>query len=184
MSEFYIDPLLYHGRPTQGCDRLPVETASYDLLDRLGVPFTRLDHDPTPSIEGCHEVEALLGIDICKNLFLCNRQKTQFCLLLMPGRKPFRTKELSAQLGSARLSFADQSFMQEFLNITPGSVSVLGLMNDKENRVQLLIDRDVTAEDFFGCHPCINTSSLKIATTDLLNKILPDVRHEPIFVTL
>jgi Ala-tRNA(Pro) deacylase len=184
MSEFYVDPLLYHGRPANGCGRLPIETASYDLLGRLGVPFARLDHDPTPSIEACEEVEALLGIEICKNLFLCNRQKTQFYLLLMPGRKPFRTKELSAQIGSARLSFADESFMQELLHITPGSVSVLGLMNDHENRVQLLIDRDVTTQEFFGCHPCINTSSLKIAISDLLNKILPAVRHEPIFVLL
>lgn len=184
MSEFYLDPTLYSGRPTDAAGRLPVELTSYDLLDRLGVSFFRLDHDPTPSIEACEEVESRLGIEICKNLFLCNRQKTQFYLLMMPGRKPFRTKELSAQIGSARLSFADETFMQEFLHITPGSVSVLGLMNDMETRVQLLIDRDVTAQTFFGCHPCINTSSLKIATADLLNKILPAVRHEPAFVSL
>ncbi|MGE4549521.1 MAG: prolyl-tRNA synthetase associated domain-containing protein [Intestinibacillus sp.] len=184
MPEFYLDPTVYSGRPANTANRLPVEAASYDLLDRLGVPFTRLDHDPTPSIEACEEVEARLGIEICKNLFLCNRQKTQFYLLMMPGRKPFRTKELSAQIGSARLSFADEAFMQEFLHITPGSVSVLGLMNDTEGRVQLLIDRDVTAQAFFGCHPCINTSSLKIATADLLDKILLAARHEPVFVSL
>ena len=184
MSEYIIDPQLYHGRPTHDNGRLPIEIASYDLLDRLDIPFTRLDHGPTPSIEGCAEVETLLGIEICKNLFLSNRQETQFYLLMMPGRKPFRTKELSAQIGSARLSFANEAHMQEFLHITPGSVSVLGLMNDTENRVTLLIDRDVTAQEFFGCHPCINTSSLKIASSDLLLKILPCVRHEPIFVSL
>lgn len=184
MSELYIDPMLYFGRPACSRSRLPVETASYDLLDQLGIPYSRLDHDPTPSIEACGTVESLLGIEICKNLFLCNRQKTQFYLLLMPGRKPFRTKELSAQIGSSRLSFADESSMQELLQTTPGSVSVLSLMNDKENRVQLLIDRDVTAQEYFGCHPCANTTSLKIAMIDVLNKILPFIRHEPILVSL
>lgn len=139
MSDFYIDPVIHSGRPADSQGRLPVEIATYDLLDRLGVPFTRVDHDPTPSIEACKEVEELLGIDICKNLFLCNRQKTCFYLLMMPGQKPFRTKDLLAQIGSARLSFADESFMREFMHTTPGSVSVLGLMNDKENRIQLLI---------------------------------------------
>jgi len=184
MSDFYIDPALYSGRPANNNSRLPVEIAAYDLLDRLGVPFTRLDHDPTPSIDACEEVEALLGVEICKNLFLCNRQKTQFYLLMMPGRKPFRTKDLSAQIGSARLSFAEEIFMRDFMHISPGSVSVLGLMNDKENRVQLLIDRDVIAQQFFGCHPCVNTSSLRISTADLISKILPSVDHEPIFISL
>ncbi len=184
MSAFYLDPMLYNGRPTQSHGRLPVETASYDLLDRLDVRFVRLDHDPTPSIEACEAVESRLGIEICKNLFLCNRQKTQFYLLMMPGRKPFRTKELSAQIGSARLSFADETFMQAFLHITPGSVSVLGLLHDTQNRVQLLIDQDVTAQEFFGCHPCINTASLKIAVPDLLQKLLPAMQHAPIFVSL
>lgn len=184
MSDFYIDPVLYSGRPDNCQGRMPVEIATYDLLDRLGVSYTRVDHAPTPSIEACQEVEALLGIEICKNLFLCNRQKTNFYLLMMPGPKPFKTKDLSAQIGSARLSFADEIYMQEFLDISPGSVSVLGLINDKENCVQLLIDRDVISKPFIGCHPCVNTSSLKIATDDLLNKILPSICHEPMFVSL
>lgn len=184
MPEFYLDPMLYQGRPANDISRLPAEIASYDLLDRLGVSFFRIDHDPTPSIEYCRDVEELLGIGICKNLFLCNRQKTQFYLLMMPGRKPFHTKELSAQINSARLSFADESYMQEFLGITPGSVSVLGLMNDIENRVQLLIDRDLTAQEYIGCHPCINTSSLKFSMTDLLDIILPSLHHDPIFISL
>ena len=119
-----------------------------------------------------------------KIVFLCNRQKTQFYLLLMPGSKPFRTKELSAQIGSARLSFASEEYMEQFLDLTPGSVTVLGLMNDTDNRVQLLIDEDVVKDEYFGCHPCINTSSLKMKTNDIMEKFLPAVHHEPIFVKL
>ena len=111
MSDFYLDPTLYDGRPADLTGRDAVEIACYDFLDRIGVPYQRVDHDETPSIEACGEVEKLLGIEICKNLFLCNRQKTQFTLLLMPGRKEFRTKELSAQLGCSRLSFADAERM-------------------------------------------------------------------------
>ena len=136
------------------------------------------------TIEACQGVDALLGMEICKNLFLCNRQKTQFYLLLMPGSKPFRTKELSAQIGSARLSFASEEYMEQFLDLTPGSVTVLGLMNDTDDHVQLLIDEDVVKDEYFGCHPCINTSSLKMKTSDILEKFLPAVHHEPIFVKL
>lgn len=177
-----IDNTLYSDKPED--ERLPKEMAVYELLDRLDIPYTRLDHDSAGRVEFCDEVGAILGVEICKNLFLCNRQKTDFYLLMMPGKKEFHTKDLSAQIGSARLSFAEESFMEEFLNITPGSVSVMGLMNDKDKKVRLLIDRDVADSEYVGCHPCINTSSLKIKTTDLLEKFLPYVEHEPVFVTL
>ena len=184
MNDFTLDPTLYDGRPADCAGRDAVETACYDFLDGLGVPYQRVDHSETPSIEACGEVEHLLGIEICKNLFLCNRQKTQFTLLIMPGAKPFRTKDLSAQLGCSRLSFADAEHMQQYLCVTPGSVSVLGLLNDTEKHVRLVIDRDVLGPDWFGCHPCRNTSSLRIATADLTGKILPALRHEPTYVSL
>ena len=133
MDNFTLDPTVYDGRPADCSGRDAVEIACYDFLDGLGVPYQRVDHSETPSIEACGEVERLLGIEICKNLFLCNRQKTQFTLLIMPGAKPFRTKDLSAQLGCSRLSFADAEHMQQYLCVTPGSVSVLGLLNDTES---------------------------------------------------
>ena len=184
MDNFTLDPTVYDGRPADCSGRDAVETACYDFLDSLGVPYQRVDHSETPSIEACGEVERLLGIEICKNLFLCNRQKTQFTLLIMPGAKPFRTKDLSAQLGCSRLSFADAEHMQQYLGVTPGSVSVLGLLNDTEKHVRLVIDRDVLGPDRFGCHPCRNTSSLRIAAADLTGKILPALRHEPTYVSL
>ena len=144
---------LQKGRPADTAGRLEKEIRTYDLLDRLGVEYERIDHEPAMTMEDCKEVDQLLEAVICKNLFLCNRQKTAFYLLMIPDTKVFHTKDLSAQIGSARLSFAKPEYMEEFLDITPGSVSVMGLMNDKEHRVQLLIDEDVLDGEYIGCHP-------------------------------
>ena len=175
---------LHHGRPADCTGRLEKEIRSYDLLDRLGIDFYRLDHEPAMTMEICAAIDESLGALICKNLLLCNRQCTAFYMLMMPGNKVFKTKDLSAQIGSSRLSFADSRYMEEFLDITPGSLSVLGLMNDKENRVQLLIDEDVLKHPLVGCHPCINTSSLRMETKDLKEKLIPALHHEPIIVQL
>ena len=172
------------GRPESAEGRLPKEMRVYDLLDSLGVEYERIDHEPAMTMEICEQIDASLGALICKNLFLCNRQQTDFYLLMMPADKPFKTKDLSAQIGSSRLSFATAEFMGEFLDITPGSVSVMGLMNDKDKRVRLLIDADVLKEEYVGCHPCINTSSLRLRIADLRDKIIPALAHEPTVVTL
>lgn len=175
---------LYTGRPADAAGRLEKEIRTYDLLDELGIPFQRTDHAPADTMEVCAVIDAILEVLICKNLFLCNRQKTNFYLLLMPGDKPFKTKDLSKQLGTARLSFGSAEDMERLLDVTPGSVSVMGLMNDPENRVQLVIDADVLEQPEFGCHPCINTSSLKFRTADLVEKFLPAVHHDFVTVTL
>ena len=177
-----IDPAVYTGRPSD--IRIPKEERCYDLLDSLGVAYTRVDHEHADTIEACQEIEKLLGCEICKNLFLTNRQMTEVWLLLMPGAKPFKTKLLSKQIGSARLSFASAEQMLRYLDITPGSVSVLGLMNDTEHKVRLLIDRDLLTQESIGMHPCINTSSLRVKTEDILNKLLPAMEHEPTVVDL
>ena len=170
--------LLEKGRPQNTSNRLKKELAAYDFLESLGVDFERVDHAPAMTMEICAEIDKILGATICKNLFLCNRQQTDFYLLMMPDNKPFKTKNLSQQIGSSRLSFATPEHMEQYLNITPGSVSVLGLMNDTENKVTLLIDTDVLKDDFFGCHPLINTSSLKIKTKDLTEKIIPALGND------
>ena len=175
---------LVNGRPENCTGRLEKEIRVYDLLDSLGISYQRIDHEATMTMEACAAVDAVLDATICKNLLLCNRQKTAFYLLMLPGSKVFKTSELSKKIGSSRLSFADGAFMEEFLDITPGSLSVMGLMNDKENRVQLLIDEDVLQGQFIGCHPCINTSSLRLQTQDLIQKIIPAMGHDPIYVTL
>ena len=164
--------------------RLLKEMAVYELLDELHIEYLRLDHEPAATIDACHDVDKLLGIHICKNLFLCNSQKTNFYMLMMPGEKKFLTKVLSSQIGSARLSFADASYMDMFLSIDPGAVSIMGLMNDKEHRVRLLIDEDVLKDEYIGCHPCVNTSSLKLRTVDVLEKFLPHTGHDYTVVKL
>ena len=161
---------LVNGRPIDTAGRLEKEIRVYDLLDKLGISYQRVDHAAAMTMEACEEIDRTLGDDtaICKNLFLCNRQETN----------------LSAQIHSARLSFAKPEYMEKYLDITPGSVSVMGLMNDTEKKVQLLIDKDVLKDQYFGCHPCINTSSLKFLTSDLTDKIIPAMEHEPIIVDL
>ena len=178
----HIVETLFNGRPSE--PRSEREDRCYDLLDSLSVEFFRVDHEHADTIPDCELVEDLLGCRICKNLFLTNRQQTDFYLLIMPGEKPFKTKLLSKQIGTARLSFGTPEQMELYLDTAPGSASVLGLMNDKENVVCLLVDKDLLKEPFFGCHPCRNTSSLRFRTDDLFNIILPAVYHDPTFVEL
>ena len=166
-----------NGRPEDFESRLPKEQRVYALLDQLGLGYGRVDHAPAMTMEACLEADEALGAKMCKNLLLCNRQCTDFYLLLMPGDKPFKTKDLSKEIGSSRLSFADGKYMEQFLDITPGSLSVLGLMNDTENRVQLLIDEDLLQAEYLCCHPCINTSSLKLKTEDVTGILLPAMNH-------
>lgn len=193
---------IYKGRPGNITGRQEREERVYDLLDSIGVDYDRLDHAPAMTMEVCDAVNAAFGrmtleefkaedsndrtkhAIICKNLFLCNRQKTKFYLLMIPGDKKFLTKNLSAQINSSRLSFAGEEDMQKFLDVTPGSVSVLGLMNDHDHIVQLLIDSDVLQSEYVGCHPCINTSSLRMKTKDLMEKVIPALQHEPVIVNL
>lgn len=168
---------LYKGRPENVDGRLPREVRTYDFLDKLGIEYMRTDHVPTYNMEACNEVDAILDVTICKNLFLCNRQKTSFYLLMMPGDKKFKTKELSSQINSARLSFAGSEDLLKYLDIEPGAVSVMGLMNDTDHKVQLLIDEDVLKDDYLGCHPCVCTSSLKMKTVDVVDTFLKAAGH-------
>ena len=168
---------LFEGRPAQTEGRLPREIRTYDYLDRLGIRYQRTDHERADTMEACNAIDAVLGVIICKNLFLCNRQKTAFYLLMMPGDKKFKTKELSAQIHSARLSFAEPEDMIRLLDIEPGAVSIMGLMNDTGHEVRLLIDEDVLKDKYIGCHPCVCTSSLKMRTRDVIDVFLPATGH-------
>lgn len=181
---FSIDPTVYSGRPASPEGRIPQEVACYDLLDGLSIPYSRVDHDPAATIALCHQVEQVLEAPICKNLFLCNRQQTAFYLLLMDGDKVFKTKHLSRQLGVARLSFAGEDALEHCLRLTPGSASVLGLMNDHAHQVQLVIDRPLRNWPYLGCHPCINTSTLRLNMQDVLDRLLPALGVQPAIVDL
>lgn len=180
-----MDLTLEQGRPSNTEGRLEKEIRTYDLLDELGIEYERVDHEPAETMEACEAVDAALApAAICKNLFLCNTQQTKFYLLMIRGDKKFRTKDISKQINSARLSFAPAEYMEKYLDITPGSVSVMGLMNDREHRVQLLVDEDVMNAEYVGCHPCINTSSLRLKSEDVFGKYLKAVGHDAISVTV
>ena len=173
---------IYTTIPDQGCS--PVQQEVHHLQEELHIPFQYVSHDPANTMEDCKAISEALNVAVCKNLFLCNRQQTEFYLLCMPADKPFKTKDLSAQIGSARLSFGSAEKMEKLLGVTPGSASVLGLMNDKENQVKLLLDRSTYQAAYFGCHPCQNTGTLRIETSDLLNLFLPYVGHKATIVDL
>ncbi len=172
------------GRPTDVSGRLDKEIRSYDLLDGLGVEYHRVDHESTATMEACEEIDLILGAPTCKNLLLCNRQQTAFYLLMMPADKPFKTKDLSAKIGSSRLSFASGEHMERLLDITPGSLSVLGLMNDHDRDVTLIIDEEILASEYIGMHPCINTTTLRLKTAHLTSCVLPALGHTPTVVRL
>ena len=175
---------IYSSFPENISQRTEMEQKSFRLLEDLSVSYLYTDHEPALTMEDCSLIDATLGVSMCKNLVLCNRQKTNYYLLLMPGEKQFKTKELSSQINSARLSFASGEAMEELLGTPPGSASVLGLLKDTGNAVQLLIDEDLLKEEYFGCHPCKNTSSIRFSTKDLLEKVLPRMAHDYIVVTL
>ncbi len=181
-----MELMLKKGRPQNLDGRLPKEIRCYDFLDGLEIEYYHVDHRdmPADTMEACEAVDDALGCVICKNLFLCNRQKTAFYLLMMPANKLFKTKDLTAQINSARLSFADSEAMIEYLDITPGSVSVLGLINDKDNAVRLLVDKDILGDEYIGCHPCVNTTSMKIKTNDIFDKLINAANHTKTVVEL
>lgn len=176
--------ILYHGRPGSADGRLPREMRVYDALDALGIPYERIDHAPADTMEVCRAIDDALGTLICKNLFLCNRQKTKFFLLMMPGDKVFKTKELTPQIGAGRLSFGEPGDLLRLLDTLPGAVSVMGLLNDPEGRVSLLVDEDVLARETLGCHPCVSTSSLKLRTADVFGRFVPSTGHRYLTVRL
>lgn len=171
---------LVEGRPQD--KRIDKEERVYDLLDQLNIDYQRIDHEEANTMEVCLEIEKTLKSTICKNLFLVNSNKSQYYLLMLKENKKFKTKMISKQINSSRLSFGSDEKLLEYLNITPGSVSLLGLMNDHDFKVQLLMDKDLLQDEYLGCHPCINTSSLRIKMKDVFEKIMPFLHHEPIFV--
>lgn len=180
----YIDSTIYKGRPENISDRSDIEIKCYDFLDGTGINYYRIDHEAAMTMEACREVKSLLGLHICKNLFLTTRNGKGLYLLCMPGDKEFHTSVVSKLIGTSRLSFAKPEVMEELIHTSPGSASILGLMFDTESRVQLVIDKDILTEGNFGCHPCRNTSSVKFSVDDLKNVVIPKLGHEPMIIDI
>ncbi len=178
-----IDPGTFRSAEERGaCSEK--EKQVLEKLTALGIPYAGVTHTHADTIADCHAVEAALGAPICKNLFLCNAQKTAYYLLILPGDKVFKTKYLSKQINSARLSFGDAGAMERLLGCTPGSASALGLLFDTEKQVRFLIDNDLMQEEFWGFHPCLNTATLRISRTGFTDIFLPALGVSPTFVDL
>lgn len=173
---------VYSGAPAES--RSDAEDRVYECLARLSVPFIRVDHAPTFTMEDCAAISSALHVHICKNLLLTPRNRSAFYLLCLPAEKTFSTKDFSKQIGSSRLSFAAEEDLVALLGCHAGSASVLGLLNDTEHRVTLAMDRAVAEDAWFGCHPCKNTSSLRLKTADILEKFLPHTGHKVTIVDL
>ena len=169
---------VYRGVPKDIDTRQEKEKKCYEFLGKLGIDYEVIDHEEASDMDRCREIESVLGVKICKNIMLCNRQESRFFIFMMPGDKKYVTKEFSKKIGMSRLSFAKEKHLKELLNVSSGSVSALALLNDTDNKVELVIDRDVIQQDYIRCHSCVNTSTLKIKTEDFLNKIIPALGKE------
>lgn len=172
-----FDVIKWKGRPVDSVERSEAETGVYDFLDELGIAYTTLCHPAAFTMEECEAVRREAGAPVFKNLFLTNKQHTDFYLLMMPADKPFKTKYLSSQLGCARLSFASPQEMEEFLHIHPGAVSPMGLIYDNGRHVRLIIDSELKDGERYACHPCVNTASVVLKFNDLLEKVIPAAGH-------
>lgn len=172
----------YRGKPKDLDKRQEKERKCYEFLEKIGLDYEVVDHEEASDMDKCLEIETVLGVKICKNIMLCNRQETRFFIFMMPGDKKYVTKDVSKKIGMSRLSFAKEEHLKDYLNVTPGSVSVLGLLNDIDNRVELVIDRDVIGQNHIRCHPCVNTSTLKIKTDDFLTRIIPALNKEALII--
>lgn len=168
----------YEGRPSTSDGRSATEIRTYDFLDGQGVSYTTITHPAAYTMEDCEAVEKEMGAMIPKNLFLCNRQQTQFYLLVLPGNKVFKTKYLSSQLGCARLSFANEQQMVSLLGIHPGAVSPMGLINDTKKQVLLVIDKDLLTANALGFHPCVNTATIRLKMSDVIEKVALATGHD------
>ena len=175
---------VFHGIPADLEARPGNEAAVYRFLEAHGIPFIRIDHAPVRTMEDCEAIDRALGGQICKNLFLCNQQKTVFYLLMIREDKAFKTKDVSKQLGVSRLSFGPPEEMERLLHLSPGAVSPMGLLFDSARDVRLIMDSDLRDGEYLGCHPCVNTASIRFSMADFLNVYLPAVGHPPTLVTI
>lgn len=161
-----------------------LETKTYEELTRLGIKFERVDNDPVEAMDECTEIAGKLGTEIRKTIVVCNRQKTQYYLVILPADKRFDSKRFAQMMQCARVSFASAEDMESILGVQPGSATVMSILNDTDNKVQVVVDKAVADEKWFGCNPGANTTHLKIKTNNLLNNFLPAEGHKPEIIVL
>ena len=152
-------------------ERGALETKTYQELERLNIKYERVDNDTVEAMEECVEISKKLGAEIRKTIVVCNRQKTQFFLVILPANKRFDSKLFAAMMHTARVSFASPA-------------SVMGILNDPEGKVKVVIDKAVADAEWFACNPGANTSHLRFKTKQLINNFLPAEKHKPEIIML
>lgn len=157
---------------------------AFALLEELNIPFECVENEVVETMEECKELDEALGTEIRKSLLIRNQKKTRYYLVVMPAAKRCNMGDLSWKLGEGKLSFASEQAMMDLLGAHPGSASIMGIINDTEDAVQVVFDQSVTKEEWFGCNTGINTAHLKLKTEDVLKKILPALHHKPMIVSL
>ncbi|MBV7276096.1 prolyl-tRNA synthetase associated domain-containing protein [Clostridium sp. PL3] len=159
-----------------------LQEKTYHTLNDLHIPFERVDTDEAITMEDCVQIDKKLDMKMVKTLFLCNRQQTAFYLFITVGDKPFKSKEFSNALGVARVSFAPADLMEKMLGTKIGAATVFSAMLDKDNAVQIVFDKDITHEEWYGCSDGTTTGYMKIKTAQIIHDFLPYVKHMPAIV--
>jgi len=154
----------------------------YEALEELKIPFDRVENDFMISMEDCEAVNKKMNTRMAKNLFLCNRQKTEFYLFITKDNKHFNTKIFSKAMGISRVSFAPEETLTEYLGTKIGATTIFSLVYDKDCKVHLVIDKDVLEEKFHACNDGTNNAHIKITTKDLMEKYLKYTKHEPVII--
>jgi Ala-tRNA(Pro) deacylase len=162
--------------PAKG--RNDTEDKVYELLKKLNISYERVENDVVETMEECKEIDIALGTEIRKSIFLSNAKKTSFFLVVLPADKQLDTAALAKKIGVGKLTFASEDAMVKHLGTHPGSATIMGLINDVDEYVQLIMDKAVAEAEWFGCNPGINTAHLKVRTTDILKKFLPQIYHQ------
>jgi len=162
--------------------KTPLQELVYTTLQDLQVPFERVDTDEAITMEDCILINEKLHVQIVKTLFLCNRQQTNFYLFVTTADKPFVTKDFSSAVGIPRVSFASVELLNNLLGTPVGGATIFGTLLDKENKVQVLIDKDVLNEEWYGCSDGTPRGYMKISRDWILNDFLQYTQHTPTFI--
>ena len=178
---FFISEIMTTA-PQEYKNQLQKET--YKALSQLKIPFERVDTDEAITMDDCVLIDQKLDMKMVKTLFLCNRKKTIFYLFITTGDKAFDTKNFSNTLGISRVSFAPAELMEEMLGNKIGAATVFGTLLDLDRDVQVIIDKEVAEEEYYGCSDGTTTCYMKIKTTDIINKLLPFAKHKPVIVEI
>lgn len=155
----------------------PLQEKTYAALSRLNISYQRVETDEAITMEDCVQIDAKLQMKMVKTLFLCNRQQIAFYLFITTGDKQFRSKDFSNALEVARVSFAPAELMESMLGTKIGAATVFSALLETAQDVQIVFDKDVVKEDWYGCSDGTTTGYMKVKTEQIIHQFLPYTKH-------